>query len=459
MYSDAIERWERVLEQIRSEIGETKFRMWFGAIEPAEFSNGRLKVLFPNLAVAKLVQDVFGDLLQRRVEEVFGDRTVVEFGRCHKNSETGVTRDDSTNRLGSTPRNNSPARGSLLWQEFSLDNFIETDANIQALRSVKEAIQFGARPWNSLLLYGDTGSGKTHLLRGAANDIAKNNRRFYPLFMTGQQFATQFTLALHKGKADSFRQKCRTADILFLDGLEDIEGKDAVSGELIHTYDSLARLKKMVVASSVLPPSRLRRMKKALLDRFRGGMVVKLEPPSREDRLAIFKEALSRRKQSIPSDFLEMLAGANIDMHAAESCFEKLLKLSSTAGMVPSSKALARRIIAAESRKSAGLSLEVIKNAVCRALNIPKESFSTPGRKGKENLAAQICMYASRRYTNKSLRDIGDFFGGRDYSTVASSVRRFSRQLAVDQQLRKVLEKVQEMLLQEAIKCQEVVKW
>jgi chromosomal replication initiator protein len=439
---------------LAAKVGEERFELWFGRAARLELNDRRLIVAAPNKFFLDWIRSNFRRELDATCREVLGTCLELTFrvdaalpvpdsGAPAATAANGANGQKLvSNQLSLTAntvtkepeqgRGQKPSRGDRpRGRTFrTLESFVSGSGNRLALASAEMAAR---RPGHltPLLVHGPTSVGKSHLLEGIFTLARKSRRSMSTVYLSAEQFTTQFLAALHGSGLPNFRRKYRGVELLILDDLHFLAGKRATQIELLHTVDTLLRDEKQLVFSADRPPEELAALGPELITRLQSGMVCCIEPADHATRLGIVGQMARRLRVNVPPDVQHFVA-SRLTSHARELS-GALCRLHATSQALgrPITLPLAEEALAEMIRHSSrAVRLDDIEKAVCDAFGLQPASLQSGGKTKRITHPRMLAMWLARKHTRAALSEIGHFFGRRSHSTVISAQRRIDHWMA-----------------------------
>lgn len=335
----------------------------------------------------------------------------------------------------------------ILNPKYTLGNFIHGEQNRLAHAACQAVAKHPGGKYNPLFIYGDVGLGKTHLLQATGNEILRNDPEKLVAYVTSETFTNEVVEAIKKQKMDQFRKTYRQVDVLIIDDIQFFASKDRTQEEFFHTFNTLHEAGKQVIISSDRPPKELKVIEERLLSRLEWGMIVDVKMPEYETKLAILYEKAKEYQTFIPAEVFEFIAFnvqhsirelegvlmqviAQIELEKStptvRSVAESIKKLNRDATLVGFEEKTGNKVVK---------NLEELVELVSEYFSLTKSELLGPTRTKELNMPRQIAMYLAKNYLNQSLKAIGDFFGGRDHTSVLHAVKKLEKDLAEDPQI------------------------
>ena len=310
-----------------------------------------------------------------------------------------------------------------------------------AARQVADA---PGKSYNPLFLYGESGLGKTHLLYAIAHTVHQSHPDYKIVYIKGDTFTNELIQAIREGRNQEFREKYRGADIFLMDDVQFIAGRDSTQEEMFHTFNTLYEAKKQIVFTSDRPPKEMMRLEDRLKTRFEWGLLVDIQPPDYETRMAIIKNKAIRMGVELPDPVLQYIAeNITANVRQIEGTVNKIMAMQELEGKKVDSSSVVRAIKDVFKDKSDILpSSDVIIREVCKFYGIEDNALRGQSRVKDTATARQIAMYLIRSQTTLSLNDIGREFGNRDHTTVLHAINRVEERMKNDADLTEIIKDI-----------------
>ena len=443
------EVWNRLLECARREMAEHTFRTWLEPAHAVELRGERLTVAVPDQFSADWNESKHAALLSSLAPVALGQPCQVEFVVDAK-SRQRVQMDLFVAPPTPPPTQSgadgaAPARRPLLNAKYTLDNFVIGKSNELAASAALAVAEAPGRDYNPLFLYGATGVGKTHLMQAVAHAILARTPAFRAAYLGAERFTNEYVMSIQGRTTHDFRRRFRELDLLLIDDVHFLKGKEATQEEFFHTFNALYEGGRQIILTSDRPPSEIPGIEARLVTRFQWGMVADIEFPDFEHRIAILRQKAQQDhlQHTIPDDVLNLIAEhVRSSVRELEGCIIKLIAFASLRQQPVTVdlalEALRDRIrpstAAGNGGDSRGLTISSIQSAVAKAWGVSPAALSSKSRTREVAVPRQAAMLLSRELLNAHLADIGNAFGGRDHSTVIHSLERARYLRATDQE-------------------------
>ncbi|HEX9974434.1 MAG TPA: chromosomal replication initiator protein DnaA [bacterium] len=427
MTSNCVDIWSQALSILKENLNEQTYTTWFRPIVPLKLEDEKLTVQIPSHFFYEFIETHYSELLNRSLQHIIGDRAQLLYSVVVNNKNEILNGKNDISKMISTgiplPRNSEFE--SQLNERYTFENFVEGSNNQFArAASVAVAKSPGKTTFNPLVIYGGVGLGKTHLLQAVGNSIYSDRLAKRVLYVSSEKFTIEFIDSIQNNKTKEFSNNYRYVDVLLVDDIQFFINKERTQEEFFHTFNTLYQTGKQIVLTSDRPPKELKGMEERLISRFQWGLVVDIQPPDLETRIAILQRKADENGLTLPQEIIELFA-TNItsNIRELEGSLIRLLAESSLQGK-DATMELAKSVLKdLRLTTKRNLTIEEIQRFVSNHYKIPEDLIRAKNRKKEVALARQISMYLSKQMTNHSLKTIGLHFGGRDHSTVVHAIQ------------------------------------
>lgn len=431
------EGWKIICDYLKDEkkIVSVAYKTWISRIEPVniDFEKGEITLLVPNDFHRQTLMRCYLPMLEEAYIAVFGTSFETIFI---------VPEDNKSNKQDKLLGDETSADTGY---EFTFDTFIVGSSNKFAHAACLAVAQNPAGAYNPLFLYGNSGLGKTHLLYAIGNDIKKNSPEKNIIYIKGEDFANEIIQAILTNNTQKFREKYRKADILLVDDVQFIGGKESTQEEFFHTFDTLYDAKKQIVLSSDRPPKDIKILTDRLRSRFEMGLLADIQPPDVETRIAIIKRKAEIVDLYIPDDVCAYIADKlKTNIRQLEGVVKKLKAKNYLNKETPTISSVNETISEILNNDAPPeVTIDRIVDEVARTFGISSDDIkSQKSRRANINKPRQIAIYISREITTLSMESIGEKFGGRHYSTIVYTVQQVEKNIKKDPKLRETVEDI-----------------
>lgn len=436
------EIWEAALGELQVQVTKQNYRTWLEKSVGLRYQDNQFVVGVPNTFIAEYLDKKQRSLIEKTLIGLTSHdtRVLFEVDNCHQNSlrNDGIPESTTAARLPSSGMFNS---------KYTFDSFIVGNCNRLAHAAALGVAENPGRGYNPLFIYGGVGLGKTHLLHAIGHvALAKHTK---VLYVSTERFTNEFISAICEHKTEDFNHKYRSVDMLLIDDIRFIIGKEQTEECLFHTFNELHNTNRQIVITSDLPPKSLPLLHNRLRSRFEGGLIATIQPPELETRLAILRAKAEQQEVKMPLDALECIARrAEQNIRQLEGLLNRVIAYAKLvkAEVTPELVAKAIEDIASSAPDGAPVSPGVVIEAVASSFHLTPADLKARKR-GKESiLARHIAMYLLRHETDYSLAQIGSEFGGRDHSTVLHACEKITREIEGNTYLQRKLNDIQHII-------------
>ena len=429
-------------ELLKNETTKIAYETWIRDLDIESAENGNIVLIANNAFQKESILSRYHDLIKNTFSYI-----------TNKNYEiTVLLKDDvseeeiqASKQLSNTP-NSYP--NATLNPKYTFDTFVVGNSNRFAHAAALAVAEAPATAYNPLFIYGGVGLGKTHLMQAIANEILKNNRNANILYVTSEKFTNQLINAIKDGKNEMFRNKYRNIDVLLIDDIQFIAGKETCQEEFFHTFNTLHDNGKQIIISSDKPPKDIKLLESRLKSRFEWGLIADISNPDYETRLAILRKKAQLDNIIIDDEILSDIA-TKIDsnIRELEGILKKLIANASLTNCPITIEMAEKAINDVATKKDKVLSLELIQDTVAKYFNITVEELKGMKRSNDVTFPRQIAMYLCRNVAQLSLSNIGKGFGKRDHTTVIHACTKIEKEIQNNISTKRIVESVKNILL------------
>ena len=457
MTLSAPEVWSRILDRARQEVPEQTFRTWLEPTEALEFDGKTIFVGAPDQFAADWNDSKHAELLAGLAPMALGHPLKVVFKVNEdrkRRSQMDLFVAPPPTQATTTTTGQQHATSAPLNPRYTFAHFIIGKSNELAYAAADAVAQAPGKVYNPLFIYGDTGLGKTHLMQAIGHEIARRVPTTRILYIGTEQFTNEYVGAIQSRSTQDFRRRFRETDLLLVDDIQFLKGKEATQEEIFHTFNALYEAGRQIVMTSDRPPSEIAGIEARLVSRFQWGMVADVELPDLEHRIAILrhKAETDHLEQTVPEPVMRFVAeNVRSNVRELEGSVIKLLAYASLKRRDISID-LAREALRDKLRTETNADLTPslsplgIQQAVADEWGITTEGLRSKTRTKALTIPRQAAMYLCREVLQLQLVEIGNAFGGRDHSTVIHSLDRASEQIKSDPAFRTRVEKLKKSL-------------
>ncbi len=434
--------WEEIACEIQPRVSGDAFQRWFAALELVQADELALTFQVPNTIYQLWIESNYLNLMQSATLAVLGSPRAIKFrvtdtGKpgslgepCNQAAQTMVAdqEPEAARNHGMNPRN-------------SFDTFVVGSNNQFAHAAALAVAQSPAKTYNPLFIYGGVGLGKTHLMQAIGQQAMDRKKSFKIMYLSSEKFTNEFIDAIQHNTLVKFRKRYRQADVLLIDDIHFLAGKERSQEEFFHTFNTLFDGRKQIVLSSDRPASEIANLEQRLVSRFEWGLTAELQPPDIETRMAILKKKAQALHVHLAQDVLEFLAQrVRSNVRRLEGALMRVASFVSLSGREVSREAveqLLRDILQEEAKKI--ITIDQIQKRVAEHFDVRLADMTSKRRPANIAFPRQVAMFLARRHTKASLNEIGDAFGGRDHGTVLHACKTVTGRMVKEDQVRQLI--------------------
>lgn len=432
------EKWDEILEHVKFEydVSDISFNTWLIPLQVFSVEDNLVTILVPDKNYIKYIEKKYATPLKVSIIEITGTPFDVRY----------VTEDDIRNIKRQQAKLNNVSSNAVhnnINPRYTFDTFVVGSNNKMAHAACLAVAESPAEMYNPLFIYGGVGLGKTHLMHSIANFVLDKNPDAKVLYVTSEKFTNDLVDAIrNKNDTTVFKEKYRNNDILLIDDIQFIIGKERTQEEFFHTFNELHESKKQIIISSDKPPKDIETLEERLRSRFEWGLTVDLQSPDYETRMAILCKKNELEGYNINNEVIEYIAN-NItsNIRELEGALNKIVAFSS----------LEKKVVTVELAEEALKDLispnkirqitpDLIMDIVAEHYNVSMSDLTSSRRNQNIVFPRQVVMYLCRNYTDKSLKEIGDYLGKKDHSTIISGCNKVEKEMENSENVRNTIE-------------------
>ena len=465
--SAVLNQWVRILGALEKKTSRQSFETW---LKPTRFSHITGRQLFVRIPSSdfQMVGDRYGDLIHEAIdnlgleidEVVFQAPAVDPVVQQRATREDGGFAPQSSHTPGAPPRPRQPIGGvgpeqsrfdwnsaAQLNPRYVFDGFVTGSGNQFAFAAANAVAERPSKAYNPLFLYGGPGMGKTHLMQAIGHGVKQRQPHAAVMYISGEKFTNELINSVRYDKMTTFRDKYRYVDVLLIDDIQFLAGKERTQEEFFHTFNALHESMKQIVIASDRSPKELAEFEDRLRSRFEWGLVVDIQPPDLETKVAILQKKAELEQTQLPGDVALFIAGnVRTNVRELEGALTRLIAWSSLHGIeitLPTAQQCLKQMIDTQVRK---ITIEAIQRAVAEQFGMRVAELKQKNNSRQIVVPRQIAMYLAKQMTEASLPEIGRQFGGKHHTTVMHSIHKIDEQRRTDKDLNRVVNKLMETL-------------
>ena len=443
--------WSRAQELIKKEVANDQiFNIWFSPIRFISIASDKITLEVPNKFFKGWLLDRYMKVLNSSIQRSSGKDLKIEFTLGETGNEEVLqktaARDEPKKEkfLGIFQRQATDSAKEIgLNSKYTFDSFVVGPSNRFAHAASLAVSDSPAKAYNPLFIYGGVGLGKTHLMHAIGQRVAQKMPKARILYISSEDFTNQLISAIQNRSTPKFREKYRGVDILLIDDIQFIAGKESTQEEFFHTFNALYDAHRQIVVSSDRPPKEIQSLEERLVSRFEWGLVTDIQPPDFETRMAILKKKSEKNTIALPDDVLYFIAEKiRTNIRELEGALIRVVAYAKLIGKEVSmdlvKEVLKDMIIEGEKK----ITIDLIQKKVSEYFDIKLSDMRAKRRSKAVAYPRQIAMYLSRQMTDYSLPEIGEYFGGRDHTTVIHACDKIEGDIKAKKGLKESIDKL-----------------
>jgi chromosomal replication initiator protein len=446
MDSRSSEIWQQVLSVIQTKLSKPSYDTWFKATKASFLNEDTVVVTAPTTFAAEWLETRYTKLVSTALADYLGRTVNVKFA---------IEEARQAEPSAPLPQMPAPAPAAseeivthMLNPKYTFDTFVIGAGNRFAHAASLAVAEAPAKAYNPLFLYGGVGLGKTHLMHAIGHYILEHNPNMKVLYISSEKFTNEFINAIRDNRGESFRNKYRNIDVLLIDDIQFLAGKDGTQEEFFHTFNALHEEQKQIIISSDRTPKEIPTLEERLRSRFEWGLITDIQPPDLETRIAILRKKAKAENLDIPNEAMVYIANMiDSNIRELEGALIRIVAYSSLTNQDVTTHLAAEALKdILPSGRNRLITIQDIQQRVGEFYGLKLEDFKARKRTKAVAYPRQIAMYLSRELTDYSLPKIGEAFGGRDHTTVIHAHEKISQQLKHDQELYKIIQNLTEKI-------------
>lgn len=436
--------WEDILEYVQTQIPEVEFRTWFKQVRPLGIDDGTFMIGVPHSFAREWLKNHYAPVLEHALRDLGAASPRVGFQVV--NFPTSEQPDIF--QPNTPPDAAPPASRPRLNPKYVFSNFVVGQNNNLASAAALAVAEAPGKAYNPLFIYGDSGLGKTHLMHAVGHAVSERLPQLLIEYVTTEAFTNDTINAIREDKMAAFRDRYRSIDLLLVDDVQFIAGKERTQEEFFHTFNALYESGKQIIVSSDRPPRDIPTLENRLRSRFEWGLITDIQAPDLETRTAILKMNAEYRGVKIPPEVIDYIARqVTSNIRELEGALVRVILYTSMNQIALNRQTVAAALSDVYAPSELNLTMDEILAATAFAFEVEAGDLRSKGRRHELVVPRQVAMYLMREFTSHSYPEIGQFFSGRDHSTVVYAVQKVTEQLAKDRGLEERIQTVKGALL------------
>ncbi len=445
----ALDLWKEVSGLLSKELSEQTFKTWFEPLRVVSCDDSSFILGVPDSYFGLWLKGHYENLIASSVQEVLGQKREIKYQVLETPAPSVKKMAGKPESVFSSARQVPlPSSTADLNQKYTFDHFVIGPGNRFAHAAAMAVSEAPAKNYNPLFIYGPVGLGKTHLMQAVAHSIKSRIPSSKVLYISSEQFTNQLISAIQNRSTQQFRAKYRNLDLLLIDDIHFIAEKEATQEEFFHTFNTLYDAHKQIVVSSDRPPKEIPGLEERLVSRFGWGLVTDIQPPDFETRVAILKKKMEKETVTVSDEVCFFIASKiKSNIRELEGALIRVVAYCALTNS-PLTLKQAQEILQASCKEEAQkISMEKIQRVVADYFNLNVSDLRAKKRTQSVAGPRQIAMYLIRTLTRHSFPEIGEYFGGRDHTTVLHACQKIEKEIATESRIHKTINEIKDMLV------------
>jgi chromosomal replication initiator protein len=438
--------WDEIASNIQPHVSFDAFQRWFAAIELVQADELALTFQVPNTIYQLWIESNYLNLVQSATLSVLGSPRSIKFrvaddGKTNAAAQPRVEPSSEPPQARIQEQESEAASNHGMNPRNSFETFVVGSNNQFAHAAALAVAQSPAKTYNPLFIYGGVGLGQTHLMQAIGQQVVERKKNFRVMYLSSEKFTNEFIDAIQHNTLVKFRKRYRQSDVLLIDDIHFLAGKERSQEEFFHTFNTLFDGRKQIVLSSDRPASEITNLEQRLVSRFEWGLTAELQPPDIETRMAILRKKAQALHVQLAQEVLEFLAQrVRSNVRRLEGALMRVASFVSLSGREISRdtvEQLLRDILQEEAKRT--VTIDQIQKKVAEHFDVRLADMTSKRRPANIAFPRQVAMYLARRHTKASLNEIGDAFGGRDHGTVLHACKTVCGRMQKEDQVRQLI--------------------
>ena len=444
----AASSWDKFLERVKSRVSINTYTTWFQPTRLSRTDGDTLFVQIPSAVFRQVLTRTYGDIVKAVFHELGTPNARVQY-ICSEEESVAASPAAATAAVGGGKQSKLDFESSdhQLNLRYTFDTFVVGKSNEFAHAAARAVAEQPSKAYNPLFLYGGVGMGKTHLMHAIGHTIKKRNPAMRLSYVSAEKFTIEVINSLRFDRMITFRDRFHTVDVLLVDDIQFIAGKERTQEEFFHTFNALYEQQKQIVISSDCLPKDINSIEERLRSRFEWGLIADIQPPDLETKIAILQKKAENDRFPLPDDVAEYIARAiKSNVRELEGALTRLMAFTSLTGATVSlatAQQVLRNIIASQEKR---VTIDLIQKRVSEHFNLREQDLKVRSNTRAIAFPRQVAMYIVKQLTTASLPEIGRQFGGKHHTTVLHSINKIEEMRRADKDLNRVITRLMDAL-------------
>jgi chromosomal replication initiator protein len=441
---DAVNSWEKFLERVKSRVSINTYTTWFQPTRLSRVEGETLFVQIPSAVFRQVLTRTYGEIVKAVFHEIGTPNMRVQYVCTEEEPAPAAAPAANPVKQSKLDFESSDHQLNL---RYTFDSFVVGKSNEFAHAAARAVAEQPSKSYNPLFLYGGVGMGKTHLMHAIGHTIKKRNPAMRLSYVSAEKFTIEVINSLRFDRMISFRDRFHTVDVLLVDDIQFIAGKERTQEEFFHTFNALYEQQKQIVISSDCLPKDINSIEERLRSRFEWGLIADIQPPDLETKIAILQKKAENDRFPLPDEVAEYIARAiKSNVRELEGALTRLMAYASLTGAsisLATAQQVLRNIIASQEKR---VTIDLIQKRVSEHFNLREQDLKVRSNTRAIAFPRQVAMYIVKQLTTASLPEIGRQFGGKHHTTVLHSINKIEEMRRSDKELNRTITRLMDAL-------------
>jgi chromosomal replication initiator protein len=443
---ETVNSWDKFLDRVKSRVSINTYTTWFQPTRLNRAEGDTLFVQIPSAVFRQVLTRTYGEIVKAVFHEIGTPNTRVQYV-CTEEETAAAAAPSATTIPIKQSKLDFESSDHQLNTRYTFDSFVVGKSNEFAHAASRAVAEQPSKAYNPLFLYGGVGMGKTHLMHAIGHTIKKRNPAMRLSYVSAEKFTIEVINSLRFDRMISFRDRFHTVDVLLVDDIQFIAGKERTQEEFFHTFNALYEQQKQIVISSDCLPKDINSIEERLRSRFEWGLIADIQPPDLETKIAILQKKAENDRFPLPDDVAEYIARAiKSNVRELEGALTRLMAYASLTGATVSlatAQQVLRNIIASQEKR---VTIDLIQKRVSEHFNLREQDLKVRSNTRAIAFPRQVAMYIVKQLTTASLPEIGRQFGGKHHTTVLHSIHKIEEMRRSDKDLNRTITRLMDAL-------------
>lgn len=436
--------WQKILNFVKEQISAANFRTWFSQASLVSLRGSHLVISIPSAFIKDQLIARYDRLIKQAASQIIGQRVEIDY-QVDASKLIPKKEQEPLEEVFTFPPQKSSIT-STLNPRYTLDNFVVGLTNNLAFAAAQAVVANPGTTYNPLFIYGPSGVGKTHLMQAIGNETAAKNPHFKIVYAPSERFMNDFVESIQTKRMGNFRSKYRNCDLFLIDDIQFFSGKDSIQQEFFHTFNEIHSKDLQIVLTSDKPPNEIQKLEVRLASRFQGGLMVDIQLPDFDTRVAILKAKLNERGEALPEEVLQAIAENIVsNTRELEGKLIQILQMTKLHGLPPTLENTKQFLD--KPQPTTKLDQRRVLSQINQYFNLNMPDLLGPRRQKGLVLPRQIAMYILYKDCQLPFEKIGEILGGRDHTTIMHGVEKIEQAQGRDREIQRMVLEIKQQLI------------